>query len=572
MRFKMKAAKLFHALFVASLLPLSSIAQIHQAPPQSRAELSHYQETSRYEEVLHFFEGLQTQTPFLKLQSFGTSGEGRSLPLVILSDPPISQPSESRASGKPIIFILANIHAGEVEGKEAMQHLARRLATGDLRPLLGKLVILIAPIYNADGNERISLKNRTDQNGPIGGVGVRENSNGLDLNRDYVKLEAPETQALIHLFNNWDPHLVIDLHTTDGSYHGYHLTYSPMLNPDSDPRLIDYERDKMLPAISKAMLSRHHYRTYYYGNFAKGSANGRELLRFQDASTNANEKMEPTVWRTFDYHPMFGNNYVGLRNRFPILSEAYSHLDFRGRVEVTTAFVEEILKYTSAHAKQVCELTRLADADAIHQSLNGNSPAIGVAFEPKPLPQPVDFLVGEVIKVKNPRSDTDMIAMVEDRVTPVKLVDYGLFAPTRTVPKARAYLFPTEPGMNVPMAKLQAHGITVEELTAPLTTEVESFVIGNVEKAPRQFQGHNQVKLTGEYSKELVVFPVGTILVRTAQPLGTLAAYLLEPETSEGLVTWNFLDDYLTPGKTYPIHRLMNEAAVHARILSPLRP
>ena len=143
------------------------------------------------------------------------------LPLMILSDSPISNPRDARATGKPVVFIMANIHAGEVEGKEAMLHLSRRILFGDLRPLLSKLIILIAPIYNADGNEKINLNNRTAQNGPIGGVGVRENSKGYDLNRDYMKLDSPEAQSLVNLCNRWDPHLTVDLHTTNGSYHGY---------------------------------------------------------------------------------------------------------------------------------------------------------------------------------------------------------------------------------------------------------------------------------------------------------------------------------------------------------------
>jgi len=103
-----------------------------------------------------------------------------------------------------------------------MLHLSRRILFGDLKPLLDKLIILIAPIYNADGNEKINLNNRTAQNGPIGGVGVRENSKGYDLNRDYMKLDSPEAQSLVNLLNRWDPHLTVDLHTTNGSYHGYH--------------------------------------------------------------------------------------------------------------------------------------------------------------------------------------------------------------------------------------------------------------------------------------------------------------------------------------------------------------
>src|SRR6266436_5372035 len=264
----MKSATAFPAVVMLALVPLAATPQPPEDSLKSRAEQTNYEETSRYDDVVRFFNQLQQRTSLMRLENFGASHEGRALPLAILSDPPIALPREARDSGKPIVFVLANIHAGEVEGKEAAQHLARRLINGDLRPLLKKVIVLIAPIYNADGNERISLTNRVPQNGPIGGVGVRENAQGLDLNRDFIKLEAPESMALVRLLNAWDPHVTVDLHTTDGSYHGYHLTYSIPLNPTVDPRIIAYHREKMMPAIGKAMLAQHSFRTYYYGNFA----------------------------------------------------------------------------------------------------------------------------------------------------------------------------------------------------------------------------------------------------------------------------------------------------------------
>src|SRR5262249_39681351 len=251
------------------------------------------EETSRYDDVLNFFNELQMRSPLVRVEIFGKSQEGRALPLVILSDPPasparkpvamdqpiiasttpVSRSNDVSTSNKPIIFVMANIHAGEVEGKEAVQNISRRIVSGDLRPLLKTLVILIAPIYNADGNERISVDNRTAQNGPIGGVGIRENAQGYDLNRDYIKLDAPENRALVGLFNRWDPLLTVDLHTTDGSYHGYHLTYSIPLNPSVDAHILDFERDKLMPALTRAMKSKHDFRTYYYGNFSRPATN-----------------------------------------------------------------------------------------------------------------------------------------------------------------------------------------------------------------------------------------------------------------------------------------------------------
>ena len=539
---------------VAALLLVGLMAQAQENTPlKSHAELTNYEETSRYDDVLHFFDELQKRSPLVRIETFGHSVESRALPLVILSDPPISDPRDARASGKPIVFVFANIHAGEVEGKEAMHHMSRRIVLGDMRSLLDKLIILIAPIYNADGNEKINVMNRTAQNGPLGGVGVRENSKGLDLNRDYMKLESPEAQSLVRLLNRWDPHLTVDLHTTNGSYHGYHLTYSIPLNPTIDPRVIAYHREKMMPAIAKALLSQHRFRSYYYGNF----------------EGEAPKPGEPDKrrWEAFTHQPRIGQNYVGFRNRLTILSEAYSYLDFRRRVEVTEAFVEEILKYSAAHGPEMSQLANQVDLDTIRRGLNGPPFQMGVEYEMKPLAKPVEILVGEVTKVKNPRSGRDMTVVVEDKFTPVKMQDFGLFGAKRSVTTARAYLFRREDGTRAVIEKLLQHGIAVEELTAPLTAEVDSFVIDSVKKAGRPFQGHTAVTLTGKYKKEAITFPVGSIIVRAAQPLGTLAAYLLEPESDDGLTTWNFLDAYLGEGKVHPLFKVMVDFAAASRRL-----
>ena len=535
---------------------VSSPTQVRRtADVQTHAEETNYEETSRYEDVMRYIRDLQKRSPFLRVETFGYSQEGRALPLMILADPPVSTPREAASQGKPIVFVMANIHAGEVEGKEAILKYAQRVLTGDSRRLLDRIILLIAPIYNADGNEKISVQNRTEQYGPVGGVGVRENSQGLDLNRDYIKLDAPETRALVRLFNEWDPHLTVDLHTTDGSYHGYHLTYSIPLNPTVDPRLIAYHRDKMMPAIARTMLKQHGYRTYYYGNFSgRGPAPGQSDQR---------------TWRAFSQQPRVGTNYVGFRNRLAILSEAYSYLDFHKRVDVTEAFVDDICKYTAAHGDEIRQITRVLDQEAAGREVTGTPVRIGVEYEMRPLQKPREILVGEVTKVPNPRSGHDMTAMVESKVTPVKMLDYGTFAATRWVQAPHGYLLAPEPGLRAAVDKLQTHGITVEELTVPLTTEVEAFTIDTTDRAQRPSQGHIEVRLKGKFSKETVTYPSGTLLVRTAQPLGALAAYLLEPESDDGLVTWNLFDSSLAIGKIYPVRKWMHAENVPTRIVPP---
>lgn len=527
--------------------------------PKSRAEVTNYEETSRYREVLGFIAELQKQSASIRVESFGKSEEGRELPLMILSQPAISNPAQARASGKPVIFVMANIHAGEVEGKEAMLHFARRVLLGDLKPLLNSLVLLIAPIYNADGNEKISFENRSAQNGPTGGVGTRENAKSLDLNRDYMKLESAEANSLIGLFNRWDPHLTVDLHTTNGSYHGYHLTYSPTLNPNADARLIAFERNRMLPAVTRAMLRNHKFRTYYYGNFANRDALARELNRFGEDKPG---ETQTRVWRTFDHRPRFGNNYVGLRNRLTILSEAYSYLDFRGRVAVTEAFVEEICKYSAAHAAEILALVARLDRDA--EAAKGVQ--LGVEFEMKAQEKPSSILVGDVTRVKNPKSGREMVAMVESKATPVMMQEYGIFASSRSVPLPRAYLLPNDANLKRVVAKLVAHGLPVEELTEALTIDVDVFTIAKITNEARAFQGHRGVRLTGNQQPKSETFLPGSILVRTNNSLGRLAFYLLDPESDDGLVFWNFLDGYIEKGKILPIYRVQSEVRAATRL------
>ena len=310
------------------------------------------------------------------------------------------------------------------------------------------------------------------------------------------------------------------------------------INPSTDPRIIFVPAADDDADARPALRERHRLRSYYYGNF-----NGTPARPGQP---------DTRTWRAFTHQPRIGQNYVGLRNRLAILSEAYSYLDFRSRIEATEAFVEEILRFVDAHAGELVALERRVDEDAAQRGLTAPTLPLGVEYEMRPLPGPVEILVGAVAKVKNPRSGLDMTVMLPDKVTAVKMLDYGQFAATRTVPTPRAYLFRREPGLRVVCDKMLAHGVAVEELTKTFVTEVESFVLEQVTRASQPAQGHHEVRLAGRVEVKKETFFEGTLLIRSHQPLGMLAAYLLEPESDDGLVTWNVLDAYLEPGKVIP--------------------
>jgi hypothetical protein len=516
--------------------------QVKADPLATRPERTSFEETSRLEDVNAFLTALAAKSPLVRVQTFGTTEEGRPMPLVTLSNPAVSRPAE-RPAGRPVVFLLANIHGGEVEGKEAVQVLMRRLTSGDLRPILDRMVIVIAPIYNADGNEAVDVMNRTAQYGPVAGVGRRENAKGLDLNRDYMKLESSEARALAAAFTAWDPHLMVDLHTTNGSHHGYHLTQSIPLNLSLSPRILDYHRETMMPTIMKSLEARHNVRAYYYGNFGRGNVKPGELRR----------------WNAFDWRPRAGQNYVGFRNRLTILSEAYSYLSFRRRIEVTEQFVEEILKYVDGHRAEIIALTKSLDDEWLKRAEGSAEMPLGVEYELRPLPTPVAILVGEVKQEVNPRNQRPMTVAIEDSFKPELMQDYAYFAPTRTVPMARIYVLPADASFQPVVDKIRQHGIVVEELKAPLAAEVSSFMVEAITRSPKPFQGHNEVKLKGQYVTDKTTLPAGTRIVRLAQPLGLLAAYLLEPESDDGLTNWNFTDPWLEVGKPAPVRKIMGK-------------
>ena len=532
-------------LLTMTLAVAVPLAQDKPDPLQTRPERTNFEETSRLDDVTAFLSALAAKSPLVRVQTFGTTEEGRPMPFVTLSNPAVSRPAD-RPAGRPVVFLLANIHGGEVEGKEAVQVLMRRLTGGDLRPLLDRMVILIAPIYNIDGNEAIDVMNRTAQYGPIAGVGRRENVKGLDLNRDYMKLESAEARALAAAFTAWDPHLVVDLHTTNGSYHGYHLTQSIPLNLSLSAKILDYHRDTMMPAIMKSLEARHQFRSYYYGNFGRGNAAPGELRR----------------WNAFDHRPRAGQNYVGFRNRLTILSEAYSYLSFKRRIEVTTTFVEEILGYVDGHRAEIVALTKSLDDEWMKRAEGSAEMPLGVEYELRPLPKPVPILVGEVKQEINPRNQRPMTVAIEDSYKPEMMEDYAYFAPTRTVPMARVYVLPGDAAFQPIVDKLRQHGITVEETTAPFSTTVSSFVVDAVTRSPKPFQGHNEVKLKGQYVSEQSTIAAGARIVRLAQPLGLLAAYLLEPESDDGLTNWNFMDPWLEAGKPAPVRKIMSNVKI----------
>src|SRR6187549_220332 len=385
---------------IAVLAVASGRAQQKPSPLadlKTTAEASDYKSTSTHEDVVKFMKAVDAASPIVFYTTYGKTFEGRDMPLAVvgtgLKD---FSPAAVRATGRLRVHIQGNIHAGEVEGKEAAQVLLRELAEGKHADWLQSTVFLITPIFNADGNEKFALTNRQRQNGPINGMGTRQQSQNLNVNRDFMKLDTPEGRAFVKMWNDYDPQVGFDLHTSDGSYHGYYLTYSPPLNPDTSPAIVKLMVDEWFPYVTKDMKAKHGWDSFYYGNAATpragrgapgggGGAPGAGRGRGQGAPGGAPgaapgagappqrpacENTTPPEgvtreWGTFEHTARFHNNYVGMRNRFALLSEAYAYATFKDRILATNYFMEEALNFAHANAAKLKAAVAAADKEAI---------------------------------------------------------------------------------------------------------------------------------------------------------------------------------------------------------------
>lgn len=522
-------------------------AVVAQDWPRTKAEISEYRETSSHRDVIEFIESLQRLGAPFQVEYIGTSEMGRKIPLVILADRKIGGPSEARRSGKAIVYIQANIHGGEVEGKEATLQLMRDFAlmlhvyrdprmtpTPELfrlRRILDETIVLVAPIYNPDGNDDFGdgTRNRPSQDGPDT-VGTRANGQGFDLNRDAIKAESKEMRAALqHIYTTWDPDVTMDLHTTNGTRHGYQFTYSPPLSPITEATIMKYSRDELLPRVRSGIRAEYGLELFDYGN--------------------AVQRGEKRRWETFGVEGRYVTTYVGLRNRIGILCEATSYLAFKDRISATYRFVLSVLHEIWKDRDKVVRLTRDADAAVVRMGNDAKSGAnlqFGVRFEMQS--RGVEEVLLEVAQPQNPVPRNKAPKEIET----VSMEVFDRFGATRTARFPGGYFLP--PDARDAVELLLRHGIVVERLVDSGEIEVAKFTVSEAAIATQAFQGRRLVRLEGESQTERLRVAPGWYYIDTAQPLGILAFHMLEPEGLDGLIGWGFLE---TPqaGQVAPIYK-----------------
>jgi len=516
------------------------------------AESSNYTKTSLYADVINFIKQVKRSSDIVYFTSIGYSAEGKMIPLVIVSKEKIKTVRELRIYNKEAVLIMANIHAGEVEGKEATQMLIRDIAQGKVENVLDNQVILFIPIFNVDGNDKLG-HNRRD-NGPEL-AGVRHNGQNLDLNRDYVKLETPEVRALVNLINEWDPVLIVDMHTTNGSYHREPITYLSPSNPNTDISIFNYMWQKMFPEVQLTLKNKYRYDSIPYGNFV--------------------DRADPQKgWINDSLDIRYGTNYVGLRNRFAILDENYAYADFKTRVLASYSFILSILEYTNKNIKEMASLVKEADIRTARE----------FATQQFALEYKADKLFDFVIK--SYEFTKEKIKPEERSKYPPWVGEY-LIKPTD---KNKDYIVPyyvkgvakrsinlTDGYIIMPFQQevidnLRMHGIIVEQILEPFTTKAENFVIKEIILDKNLYQGRVAVKVSGAYQEVEVEIPEGAYYVSMKQPLARLVAALLEPDHVDSLLSWGFFNRVLVEQwtnkiLTYPVYRVKDKLPVATSVL-----
>ena len=534
---------LFVTLLVLASLSIAksqSVSTLVQGDWLTFSEKTDYRETPRYNETIAFARKLDAASPLIRFTSFGQSGEGRELPLLIAAKGGTFTPSSAHHAGKAIVLIQACIHAGESDGKDAGLALFRDIGITKTREaLLDHAVILFIPIYNTDGHERFGPYNRINQNGPRE-MGWRTTSTNLNLNRDYMKADAPETRSWLRLWNEWNPDLFVDCHVTDGADFRYNVTYQYEHHQGVADPILKWEREaidrRAVPAAEKE------------GNLLS------LYLEFRD-----NRDLTKGV-SDFSGTPRFSTAYTAIRNRPGLLIETHMLKDYRSRVRGTYDLLAGLLQEVNRDPESLRNATRAADEQTVADGRSsGPRQTYPLNFELTEQSRPYPL---KGVRYTTEMSDVSGALRVIYGTEPVDLTVplYDQFRVTASVCPPLYYIVPVQwtPVVDV----LKAHGLRLQRLARASTLEVESYRFSEVKFASTSFEGRVLVSYKTEPVRQQRTFPSGSIVVPMAQPGARVAVHLLEPSGPDSLVGWGFFNAVFEQkefGESYVLEKIARE-------------
>ncbi|MBX3736916.1 MAG: M14 family metallopeptidase [Candidatus Didemnitutus sp.] len=482
------------------------------------AEKTGLTDSPNYADTLAWLEKLAAASPHIKLVEFGATAQGRPLVLVVASEEGAEDPAALAQNGRPTLLAQAGIHSGEIDGKDAGLMLLRDLAFGDQAPLLKKANFLLIPVFNADGHERSSEWNRPNQRGPVH-QGWRTTAQNLNLNRDYMKADAPEMRALLDVLNAWEPELYFDLHVTDGIDYQYDVTFGHNGYGGQfawSPQIGQWLDDVLDPAVSRALTAAGHIPGPLI--FAQ---NNRDLSEGIAAGTAT---------------PRFSHGYGDLRHIPSVLVENHSLKPYRQRVLGTYVLLASALRTLGENAASVRTAIE-ADRAARPAKLPAN---FGV---PRETDAKVDFAGIAFENYESPASGTQEVRWLGTPKTyPGLPVHLDINGATLVRPKA-FYVPVTKPEL---IERLRLHGISLDELAEDTTVRVTLARLVGPKPSALPFESHHTLKFERvEWETRDELYPTGSVRVSTDQPLGDLAMMLLDPLSDESFLAWGFFPEIL---------------------------
>jgi Zinc carboxypeptidase len=542
------------ALIVFLCLAPAAIRAQGSSDWRTPAEISDYRTTPDYAETLAYLQRIAAAAPgVVKIENFGKSGEGRDLKIVIVSKDGVFDPDAIHASGRVILLVQNAIHAGEMDGKDSCLALLRDMViTRSRSALLDHVVLVFIPVYNVDGHERRSAYNRINQNGPEI-VGWRGNATNINLNRDYMKADAPETRAFLKMFHHWLPDFFVDDHVTDGADFQYDVTFNADATPDVARETAKWIRDSVTPDLEKQVNAAAH-------------------LAFPTL-INLNDDTDPAKGLAMMSNPpRFSTGQMILENRPGLLVEIHMLKDYKTRVTGNYEILCALLQILNRDAAKVIDLNRAADADAAklgaHALSNEQFPlAIGWTDETTP----VLFHGYQFKRALSEISGTIWISYTHE--------PWNVSLPLATVPKVSASTTPpaayiVPPQWTRVIDVLAAHDVAMRRTTIAWTGKVERYRCSGMEWQGPPFEGHHPIfhgegagAEPGRYgacalTTENMTFPAGSVVVPLNQRLSKVAIHWLEPEAPDSALRWGFFDPIFEQreyGEAYVLEKLARE-------------
>lgn len=491
-------------------------------------ELSDFVKTPRYAETVAYAQRLAEASPMVHYTTFGVSPEGRELPLLIVDKEGLASPEEIRARGRMILLVEACIHSGEPDGKDAGYMWIRDMVIRKQGvEVLDRVSVLFIPIFNVDGHENFGARNRINQNGPEE-LGTRVTGQLLNLNRDFLKADAPEMRAWLTLYNRWMPELFVDVHVTNGADFQYVMTYGLESHTSFlEEGLRQWTEQRFERQLNERM-----------------AAVGFPIFPYFEFR-NYNQPESGILIDVFD--PRYSNGYASVRNRIGLLLENHIYKPYKQRVLATIEMLKACAQILGEEQQTLTALIRQADARVASSDFRKQP----LAFEFVPANRDsvmVDFLSWERDTTISDLSGAPWVTHNYEKPKTVRTSLITSFDSTISVQLPEAYIL--MPQWDKVRELLDLHGVRYTRLNGGERISVETYRYTGATFATRQSEGRIPVKAAYTTQTEELLLPPGALLIDMNQPSAKAAAWLLEPSAPGSLTYWGFFNQVVqAPGE-----------------------